>query len=357
MAEGNDSRSGGLGDSWNDRGKQQAERAEMPTAAVDQDAVNREQQSRSGPQPQQPYAGQPGHQQGPPPQQPGYGAPGGQPPAYGQPQQPYGSDQGYQRPPQQAAGQQPYGGQPGYQQGPPQQGQQPYAGGPGHQQGPPPQQPGYGAPGGQPPAYGQPAGQRQPYGGQPGYQQGGFGAAGYPGVQQKQTAPVSGAAKSIGWAILVVCIVAIIGSFGTWLTEQLNLGALGSYHLSMNGFGHISSDFPASANSSQDGSAHDGMVVTVAAVIVGIVAVMRGFGKAVVPSSILSLIAGLITLGVSIYDIIDIGNKSDELQAKISEGATSGATASMSTGWGLWLVLITGILLVVLGIAGIVKRR
>ena len=214
-------------------------------------------------------------------------------------------------------------------QGPAQQyGGQPYAqppyGQPQQQYGPPPQQ-GYGQPQG---AYGAPqpyGGQsygQQPYGGQPPY--------GAPAV--KQAAPMSQGARTWGWVAAVAGILAIIGCFGAWVT--VDAGLFG--HISMNGYGQISGTVHESSD-----DVKDGVLVTIFAVIVIILGIVRGLGKLGLTTAISILVLGLLSLATCIYDVSDV---------------TSNLEGS-SVGWGLWICLLASIAMSVGGLVGIIKRR
>lgn len=209
---------------------------------------------------------------------------------------PYQSPQPHRQQPQQ----QPYGQ--------PQQ-QQPY--------GQAPQQ-GYGY-GQQPQAYGQ-----QPYG-QPQY-----GNAGYPGMQPK--APLSQAARMIGWVGVVAGVLAIVGCFGAWVTVEA--GMFGN--ISVNGFGQVS----GAVNASPD-EVKDGVLVAIFAAIVIVFGVIRGLGKIPLAASIVTVVMGVLSLATTIYDVSDAGSE------------ISGA----SVGWGLWLCLVASIGVLVVGIAGLVRRK
>ncbi len=145
-----------------------------------------------------------------------------------------------------------------------------------------------------------------------------------------QTAQVSAPAKIIGWVILAFCALAVIGCFGTW--GSASAGGFGD--VTVNGFGHVSSRF---GSQNADGS-HDGTVVTIIAVIVAILAVVRGIGKFPLGASIVAAIGGLLVAVIGLYDISD-------------------ADSQITIGWGLWLVVISGILMLLAGAAGIFKRR
>jgi hypothetical protein len=294
--------------------------------------------------------GGPGHGQ---PHQPQHG---GQQPGYGQPGQP-SLGQGYGQ-----AGQQ----QPGYGQ-------------------PQPQQPQYG---GQQPGYGQPQqqayGQQPQYGGQqPAYGQQPYGQQHYGGGFQPAGAPVavSGGAKGIGWALLLACVAVIVGSVVTWASFEMTSsggnvpGVPGqSLEVSVSGIGKCSSPNSQVAEacnnpeqaSQQAGSPmteademKDGWVTLGFALVVGVLALIRGIGKVPMLGAIGGAIGGLIITGIGLYDYFDISDQASDMEQQSSSGVPGAPSfeASLSAGWGLYLVIVAGIAMIVLGVIGAVKRR
>lgn len=290
--------------------------------------------------------GQPG-QQGRPSLGQGYGQ-GQQPQHGGQGQQgrpSLGQGYGQQQPPQQ------YGGQ---------QAQQPQYGQP---------QQGYGQ---QPPQqYGQP--QHQAYGQQ---QFGGYQPAG------ATSTAVSGASKAIGWVLLLACVLAIVGSVTTWAKAEFKVSGdvpgvqSRSMDISMTGLGKCSSSdsqaedscngdsssstqqSPAFGSSTDEDTTKDGWITLIVGVIVAAFAVVRGLGKVPMVGAIGALLGGLIVAGVGLYDYFDLRGDAGDLEDQVRSSGSSGLNieASLSAGFGLYLVILAGILMVVLGVVGAVKR-
>lgn len=175
--------------------------------------------------------------------------------------------------------------------------------------------------------YGQPQQQyghpMQPYGQQP------YGAPTYPGATPK--APLSQASRTIGWISVAIGVLAIIGCFGAWIS--VDLGGFG--HISMNGYGQVSGTVSESPD-----DVKDGVLVTVFAVVVIVVGLLRGLGKIALAAAITILVMGVFTAATAIYDASDVSSN-------------TGA----NVGWGLWLCLVASIGMVGVGIAGIIKRQ
>ncbi|RNI23288.1 hypothetical protein [Flexivirga caeni] len=197
------------------------------------------------------------------------------------------------------------------------------------------QQPAYNPqpyPGQQPqPPYGQqPPYNPQPY---PGQQRPGEFQFGQPYAFQKPTkVPLSSGARTIGWLTALAALLAIAGCFAPWAT--IDLGILG--HVSVNGFGQVSGAVHESPDEVKDGA-----VVMSMAIIVIVLAVLRGLGKTPRAAAVVALVLGLLCLLTTGYDFNDI----------------SGDTSGAQVGWGLWLALVASIVMSVLGVVGIVKRR
>ncbi|WP_052596264.1 hypothetical protein [Luteipulveratus mongoliensis] len=298
--------------------------------------------------------GQPPYGQG----QPGHGQPGhgGQQPGQGQPS--YGQQPGQGQP---SYGQPSYGQQPG--QGQPSYGQQPGQGQPSYGQ-----QPGQGQP-----SYGQQPGQGQPpYGQQPGYGQGQQPAYGQqPGYGQPQgygahgSAPVAQAANSIGkilgWVLLAVAVLAIIGSIGKWGVVSVS-GEGQSVDISVTGIGKVSahSDNPLiQANIDKQGTdqiagdddTKDGWVTLIVALIVGVFGALLALGKIKLPASIVGILGGLIVTGIGIYDYFDLQSNGDDIKSQ-----AQGSTVEVSAGWGLWLVIVAGLAMIAISAVTLAKR-
>lgn len=211
------------------------------------------------------------------------------------PQQNPQQAQGYGQAPA-TYGQQPYGGyqQQPQQAGPPYQGHQPnYA-------------PNYG---GQPYVGANNYGPPQPAGyGPPQQQFAGYGAA-------PTTRPLSNAAKIIGWVAVGLAVVGFIGSMMPWATGP----------------------FGVSINGTQDGS--DGVITLILFLAAGALGVVRGLGRWSLGAAIVALVAGLLCTLIAIADMADVAD-----------------TEYASVGSGLVLVLLMGLLMSGIGIAGIIKR-
>lgn len=248
------------------------------------------------PRPQQ----QPGGQQVPPYRPPSQ-QPYAQPPAYGQqPQQP-----AYEQPQQPYAGQNPAYGQP----------HQPYAG-----------QPASGQFGEQP--FGQP-GSFGPQGQGQFAQQGAFGGPGAFGGAP--AGKQGGIGQILQFVIAGAGLLAIIGAFLPWASVSASIGA-SSFNKSVSGI---------------DGS--DGWIT----LFVGLIAAAVAVAAAVLPSTIgplrlisgiVAAIAGLIVAGLGGYDLANVTSVASKYSSLVNA----------STGFGLYLTVFAGVLLLGLGIASIV---
>ncbi|NNG38211.1 hypothetical protein HJ588_02845 [Flexivirga sp. ID2601S] len=360
------------------RRRAEQETTQQPVIGPDGRPVQQEQQPHQQQSPQQqrqqPYAGPPA-----PPQSLGQG--------FGQ-----GSGQGFG----QGAGQ-----QGGYQ--PPLQPQQPqYGPGSGPEAPPPQHQQQFGQPGqyGQTGQYGQAGQFGQP--GQPGQQAQPGQPAQQPGAQQPQQpyfppgaqpcfplAPttLSQPARLLGWIPVAIAILAFIGCFGTWATAKVSGSYLGtnlSISSSVNAFDHqsckgtgagagacdeqgsgsdssgSSGDASPSATGNDGDSLWEGWVVSLVALLVAGLGVIRGLGRrvAALPAAITAAVGGLVIIGLAVYRLIWIGNKSgDFADAMKTSGMPTGFETSLTSGWGLWLVLVMGVAMLAAGVGGTVKRR
>lgn len=279
---------------------------------------------------QQPPQGQPGPGYGgphgqqpqgnPPPQQPPYGQPGYGRPAYGQgqPQQP--GNQGYA--------------------GPPQQFQQPY--------------------------------QQQPYGGQQ-FQQQPYGAP--------PAAGPSPLPKVLGWLMALFAVVAIACCFGPWASAKVSSNVLPiSASMSVNAFNHASCSGPGdacdsdsssdggsssstsatSATSDEDGSLWEGWVIAAIGAVVIVLGVLRGLGKRAlsVPAAVAGAVGGLAVVGLTIYRWSWVHDKAGEAKDQLKASGDMGSIDfHFGSGWGLWLTLVAGVLLLLAGVGGLVKRQ
>lgn len=254
---------------------------------------------------------------------------------------------------------------------------QPYGGPYGQQPQGNPQHPGYGAPQ-QQPGYGPPqpqfqGGPPQQFGQQP-YQQPPFN-------QQPYGAPVatgpSVQSKVLGWAMTLFAVLAIAFCFGPWASAKVSSNVLPiSASMSVNAFNHTSCTGPgdtcddssgssssatSTSSSDDDGSLWEGWVIAVIGAVVIVLGVMRGLGKRAlsVPAAAAGTVGGLVVLGLTIYRwswIHDkVGEAKDEMKA--SGGMADNISFHFGTGWGLWLTLVAGLLLLLAGVGGLVKRQ
>lgn len=282
-------------------------------------------------------------------------------------------------------GQQPNQGQPSLGQNFGQQSGQPYGQsgyGQQPQQGYGQQAPQYGQPqqghGQQAPQYGQ-----QPQYGQPGQQYGGFPAGG------PVTTKVSGASKMIGWALLLACVLAIIGSVTTWASVTTDISGAtdvpgvpeSSFSIvqTVTGIGgegaecegeippqaQAACDNPEQAREQMEGQAGqpaeqdevtDGWISLTVGVFAGVFALVRGFGKLPLAGAIVGVVSGLAVSALGLYHVLDIASEAKDLEKTTSlPGGT--VEVAVSTGWGLYLVTAAGIAMLVLSVAGLIKRR
>jgi hypothetical protein len=142
----------------------------------------------------------------------------------------------------------------------------------------------------------------------------------------------------IGWLLAATAIVAAVAAFLTWGTIE----ALGeSYDVN----GVTGSDLPG------DDEATDGIITLVFAIAVLGFGVVRAFGPLSLTAGIIGTVLGALISLVAIVDIADFQDKKDEARA------ISGGAVDASIGIGLWLTLAAGAAMLIVGVAGIVKRR
>ncbi|REF29724.1 DUF5336 domain-containing protein [Calidifontibacter indicus] len=277
-----------------------------------------------------------GQQYGRQPHQPSHQQPNQQGGQYGQPQhQPYGGQQGQQGQYGQPGGQ-PYGQQPGNQ---------------GYGQGGQPQY------GNQPGQYGQQPQQNQ-------WNQPGYGQPAYAGANAGAAtgAPASGLGKTLGWVLVALGVVLALVCFGTWANANVKISS-GVYNLDMtmkiDGFGGTSyeglppgADQPDSNDSSSDGRDPFGLPILILGVGVAAMGVLRGMRKRWA-GWIAAGLAAVATL-LAILDFADVQDKVDEL--KNTSGLPAGSSASVSTGWGLWMALLLGIVTIAVGVVSSIKK-
>lgn len=276
--------------------------------------------------------------------------PGGQPPQQG------GRSMGQQYGGGQGAPQQSYGGQQGY----PGQGPQ---GGAGHGQ---PQQ-AYGGQG------------QQGYGQQPTYGQQ------YAGQQTAQR-PASGMGKMLGWVLAAVAALALLGSFGTWMSFSFEAPGVPGSGGSMSGIGSLSADDPraqqqldqdsSSGDSEQtfglisksNGATLDGWIVIALALGAIAVGVLMGLGRRGKLFPAVGLGLGLVALLVGLLNFFDVRDAAGQLESQMNQleqqQNNSGIpmpmpdiNVEMGAGWGLWLVLLSALAMIAVGAAGLVKSR
>jgi hypothetical protein len=254
----------------------------------------------------------------------------------------------------------PYGQQPP--DGPP-PGQPPPDGPPPGQPPPYPGPPGQPPPGQQPPPYPGPPAQPSPYpgpygqppAGQPGYPPQQYPAQQYPPQQYPQYAqqpyqgypptgyapapkqPPDSTARMIGWILAGTALVVGIAAFMTWGTIEFQ-----GRSFDINGV--TGSDVPG------DDEAKDGIITLIFAIPVLGFGIVRAFGSLSLTAGIIGTVMGTLIALIGVADIVDIQDKKEDLE--IVAGGVE-----VSIGIGLWLTLIGGIAMTVVGIFGIVKRR
>jgi hypothetical protein len=254
---------------------------------------------------------------------------GQQPPPYPGPygQQPPGQPPPGQQPPgQQPPGQPPPGQQPPPYPGPPAQ-PSPY---PGQYGQPPAGQPGY--PPQQYPAQQYPQ-YPQPYQGYPQQPYQGYPQTGYAPAPKQ---PPDSTARMIGWILAGTALVVGIAAFLTWGTIEFQ-----GRSFDINGV--TGSDVPG------DDEAKDGIITLIFAIPVLGFGIVRAFGSLSLTAGIIGTVMGTLIALIGVADIVDIQDKKEEFEAI--------GGVEVSIGIGLWLTLIGGVAMALVGIVGIVKRR
>jgi hypothetical protein len=142
-----------------------------------------------------------------------------------------------------------------------------------------------------------------------------YGAAAYTGQPTGRT-PVGGAAKAIAGLLLLTAVVVGIGSATTWVEAG------------------------AFTKTGLDDS--DGVITLPLAIIAAVFALIRMVGKLPTTAAIVGLVVGLLLTLIGFVDVADVRDRSD---------------LGVDVGYGLWMVLAGGIAMVVVSIAGIIKRR
>lgn len=233
--------------------------------------------------------------------------------------------------------------------------------------------------GGQPAGSGQPQpgyGQQQPpHGGQPqqyGQQQGGQYQQGQYGGQQVGSAPAKKPVGPIlGWILVALAVLGIAGSFGTFMKIGIDAGSFGNHTVTMSGIGDISAsnaemergmnsdddegqdnedESPVGFLSNEDGATLDGWVVVALSLLAAAAAVVLAVGKVKKAWAVAPLAAGafiLLIAAKNFFDIRDGGQKVKEAAEGGADGGLSGMDVSIGTGWGLWLVILSGLGIVV----------
>ncbi|HWC23132.1 MAG TPA: hypothetical protein VG502_12605 [Flexivirga sp.] len=238
-----------------------------------------------------------------------------------------------------------------------------------------PQQPRYGArhpqfPGGPPQQFGQPPHAQQPYQQQP-YGQQPYGAPAATGPSSRS--------KLVGWLMALFAVIAIACCFGPWAEAKVSSTMMPiSASMSVNAFNHTSCSGPGDAcdesdsdssstsatgisSDDEDGSIWEGWVIAVIGAAVIVLGVLRGLGKRAlsIPAAVAGAVGGLVVVGVTVYRWSWIhdkaGEANDELNA--SGGMAGSIDFHFGSGWGLWLTLVAGVLLLLAGVGGLVKRQ
>jgi len=155
---------------------------------------------------------------------------------------------------------------------------------------------------------------------------------------------VSGAVKAIAALTLIFAIGVGIAAFLPWVVSEA-----AGVKVTVTGLGTVSVDSSLDISDfDSDREAKDGVLTLIAAIIVAVFALVS---VAVAKVSPIHLVSGIVTLlgglGIALIGIIDVADVNDQPTT----------FADVSVGYGLWATLVLGIFLVVLGIAGIVKRR
>jgi hypothetical protein len=86
----------------------------------------------------------------------------------------------------------------------------------------------------------------------------------------------------------------------------------------------------------------DGVITLPLAIIAAVFALIRMVGKLPTTAAIVGLVVGLLLTLIGFVDVADVRDRSD---------------LGVDVGYGLWMVLAGGIAMVVVSIAGIIKRR
>lgn len=154
-----------------------------------------------------------------------------------------------------------------------------------------------------------------PYGPPPQY---GYAPYGYPPPRPKVAGP------ALGWALLAVGVVGVIGSFGPWASVTV-LG----HTLTIDG----------------TDTGKDGTLTLVFMVVVLAMGLVVGLRQGRVWTGIVALVFALLAALVAVIDTADV-----------STGVDGALRDAISVGWGLWVTLVASVLAVGLSIAAIARR-
>lgn len=217
----------------------------------------------------------------------------------------------------------------------------------------PPSNPQPGQPGGVPPAApapgAQPAGTSAPPPPAPPAGQWAQGAPPAPGPQAPDqhgwgagapvapAAPLSSAARSIGWAIVAAGVLGVIGSVMPWISLSGDAAPLVERLLDQQGEG-------------LNGLDKDGVITIILALVAVGFGVARALGKIPKPAAGVALAAGALTALIAIIDIADVSSTKDDL-------GPLATNLDVSVGAGLWLTLIAGIAIVATAVVALVRSE
>ena len=176
------------------------------------------------------------------------------------------------------------------------------------------QPPPYGEPQYPPPGYGYPPPGYPP---PPGY------AYGYPRPQ-----PSRRSEPKIGWLLLGAGLIGVIGSLSPW--AYVDLSRLGGSDITL------------------WGGDRDGAISAFCAGVVAIMGLLIAVRQGQLWTSIVGVVFGSFTVLIALIDLGDINNLYDERSALADD--------VISTGFGLWLVLVGGVLALALSIVAMVRR-
>ena len=166
-----------------------------------------------------------------------------------------------------------------------------------------------------------------------------------PAAPPSSRSSVSGAVKVIAALTLLAAIGVGIAAFLPWVVSES-----GGVRVSANGIGTVSVDGSTLdlPDFDSDPEAKDGVLTLAAAIVVALFALVSVAIRKVSPmhlvSGVFALLGGLGIAAIGVIDVLDVKDQSTSF-------------AEIEVGYGLWATLGLGIVLVILGIVGIVKRR